>query len=100
MEQLNKDKTTVAFDVDGTLLHPSNDHPREDMVTLLKLLSQRCNIVVWSGGGQNYANQVVHQLGLAPYVDLVTAKNDQVEPHIAFDDEPDFDLGLVNVLVE
>lgn len=113
----------IAFDVDGTLI--SNDpkalqlgYPvaNERVRAMLIAFSSFKNvkIIVWSGGGAGYAEQIVHQLGLQKYVDGYASKNPQIDvkvpgkkhvfipdikPHIAIDDIQDCDLGELNLIV-
>lgn len=55
----------VCFDVDGTLIDES-DQPIPEMVALAKALSKNplTLVVVWSGGGIDYANMWADRLGL------------------------------------
>lgn len=57
----------IAFDVDGTLI-TFNDKVRRDIVQLLINLSQYHRIIVWSGGGKDYAEMWVRRLFLEDYV--------------------------------
>jgi len=98
-------KTTVAFDVDGTLIKQgvmSEDTPRYEVIQLFKLLeSFGCEMYVWSGGGIDYAKRWVEKLGLDAHV--VAKKS--FTPDIAIDDFPEDDLwyksplGSVNLRV-
>jgi phosphoglycolate phosphatase-like HAD superfamily hydrolase len=109
---------TIAFDVDGTLrdnivnqdLQPVAN---EDIRSLLIILSKFKNvkIMVWSGGGELYARQVVESLGLNKYVDEFTDKKyrvgpdgshhfeTRVKPDIAIDDIQECTLGVLNLIV-
>lgn len=100
----HKTQPTVAFDVDGTLIHQAGDlcdTPRYKVIELLRHLhTLRCHIYVWSGGGVDYAEHWVQKLGLAGMV-AVVAKGSFV-PDIAVDDmahESEFNLGKVNIAV-
>lgn len=54
----------IAFDVDGTLID-FMDSPREEIVTLLRILVEAGqDVLVWSGGGKGYAETVGRRLGL------------------------------------
>ena len=59
---------TVAFDLDGTLIHqggPLNETPRYDVIQLYKLLeSFGCTMYIWSFGGTQYAQEWADKLGL------------------------------------
>lgn len=96
-----------AFDIDGTLVHTGYRTKNDDLnlgrAQLLLLLSELPNvrIVVWSGGGKAYAEQQGRRFGIDKYVWRFASKLDPTLPKIdvAFDDEPDFGLALVNVNV-
>jgi phosphoglycolate phosphatase-like HAD superfamily hydrolase len=92
--------TTVAFDVDGTLIGASDDRALEDIRTLLITLKRLgCRIVVWSGSGAGYAEMVARRIHIDHWVDVYRHKSDQLfRPDIAFDDE-DVKLGLVNIRI-
>ena len=93
--------TTAAFDVDGTLID-YEDNPREDVLSLLRALQGLgCNIIVWSGGGQHYAENWVHNLRRLKMLRgevTATAKSRDVQVDIAIDDV-EVDLGTVNICV-
>jgi phosphoserine phosphatase len=78
---------TIAFDVDGTLIHPISEKPRKDIVEMLKILNNYATIIVWSGGGREYAEMIGRRLNLPEnivYASKTSAKDLQVD--IAFDD--------------
>lgn len=98
-------KLLVAFDVDGTLISLEDDSPREDIIELLKMFKKEMEyfVIVWSGGGIQYAERWVQRLGLEEYVDKVMQKDklqngDIWIPDITFDDA-EVTLGKVNVQV-
>ena len=88
----------VAFDVDGTLIHQvgeKEDTPRYDMVQLFKMFENLgCKMVIWSGGGIEYAERWRDKLGLNAEV---VAKG-SIRANIAFDD-CEADLASVDVRV-
>jgi len=107
-----------AFDVDGTLI--TNDDPKRqngvvssnetehvDIVYLLKILSKcfkNITIVVWSGGGEQYARTIGCRLGIDQYVDKFMSKIDykllcDKYNVIAIDDIQDTALGNVANLI-
>jgi len=116
-------KIVIAFDIDGTLRDnriPIGEAPvaNERIRTLLVTLASFKNtkIIVWSGGGELYARQIVNAFGLAKYVDGYAGKNPQatvgreetaskhifkpdIVPDIAIDDIQDCDLGNLNLIV-
>jgi len=64
----------VAFDVDGTLID-ANDKPRQDIIEILMHHYQEGDkIVVWSGGGVDYARTWVNRLCLGKYVYRILPK--------------------------
>lgn len=70
---------TVAFDIDGTLRANTIEDKvvaNERIRTLLIALASMKNtkIVVWSGGGELYAQQMVDALCIRKYVDVVAGK--------------------------
>lgn len=112
-------KFLIAFDVDGTLVNSektkdgvivANEDIRSMLITMSRFKNVR--IVVWSGSGEIWANQVVNGLGLKKYVWKVMAKNIEgrdendhpiitadIRPHIAIDDIQSCTLGIMNLIV-
>ena len=93
---------TVAFDIDGTLIYPEGvpnhlaDTPRYDIINFLLFLQKiGCEIVIWSGGGTEYAVHWIYKLGLD---NCRVAEKGSLEPDIAVDDE-EVKLGKVNIKV-
>jgi len=111
-------QVVIAFDIDGTL----RDNTVEDRLvanerirTLLIILSSMKNttIMVWSGGGADYAREVAAAMSIEQYVDVYEDKayggydanghpifHTNLKPDIAFDDIQEFDLGAVNLIVD
>jgi phosphoserine phosphatase len=97
-------KLIVAFDVDGTLLNNDDQlggSPNYRVVRMLMDLahSKNVRIVVWSGGGEDYARQWGRKFGLDPYVWKYAVKDPNLKPDICFDDIQECALGKVNVIV-
>ena len=109
----------VAFDVDGTLIRnaegdrvhgvPSNDDvPIVHQINTLQVLSTYKNIriVVWSGGGKQYAETWGRRLGLDKYVWRYASKLEhqalkaQCDLLIAIDDIQATRLGDANLIVK
>lgn len=91
---------TIAFDVDGTLIGERGSH--ENILTLLKILAgfKNVRVIVWSGGGKEYAESYVRRLDLEKYVKAVYSKVAcEEEVHIAIDDIHEFNLGHFNLIV-
>ncbi len=93
----------IAFDVDGTLI-TFEDRPRWDIIEMLKTLNKLgCYIIVWSGGGDDYARHWCEKLFIEEYVDdyrnkIHDSEEETIIPDICFDDEED-NLGKVNIQV-
>ncbi len=100
----------IAFDIDGTLISNENGLGCEKlnlqvyslMVLLYNLKNTR--IIVWSGGGKEYAEQIVKKYGLNKYVEQCYGKHEYDETidgkvDIAFDDQHEFNLADKNLIV-
>lgn len=101
----------IGFDIDGTLISNTNGLGKEklniDVYNLMVLLSKMKNtkIIVWSGGGKDYAEQIVQKYGLAQDVDACYGKHEYDETingrvDIAFDDIHDFSMADKNLIVK
>jgi hydroxymethylpyrimidine pyrophosphatase-like HAD family hydrolase len=105
----------IAFDVDGTLItlneypeYGGREQPRWEIVEMLKTLHRAGHeIVVWSGGGGDYAELWVRRLFLKPYVKEACGKPITAPTFegkrlpfcdLCFDDE-EVNLAKVNVKV-
>lgn len=112
-------KVVFAFDIDGTLIRnegkdrqhgivENNDVPIVHQINTLMVLSTYKNIriVVWSGGGKQYAETWGNRLGLDKYVWRYASKleHDEIRRHcdllIAVDDIQATALGDVNLIVK
>lgn len=119
------EKILVAFDIDGTLRNNTVDQTKapvanEAIRTMLITLSKFKNveILVWSGGGEWYARDIVNAFGLKKYVTHYADKklkrtgkvdedglpeimefNPDFTPHIAIDDIQSCKLGNINLIV-
>lgn len=111
-------KVIIAFDVDGTLIRNepgdrtygvpnNNDVPIVHQINTLQVLSTYKNvrIVVWSGGGRQYAETWGRRLGLDKYVWRYASKlqakdiKSVCDVLIAVDDIQATALGDVNLIV-
>lgn len=103
----------IAFDVDGTIYATPFSHKGEPVlnvktVQLMQLLKdhvKNCKVYCWSGGGKEYAEQIVVKFGLDRWVDRCFSKHDYDETidgvvDIAIDDEYAFDMAKVNLIVK
>lgn len=90
----------ISYDVDGTLV-TYNNKPRWDIIEMLKTLSKYHTVIVWSGGGKDYAEMWVRKLFLQDYVRSAHGKNDDDMKDyvdVCFDDE-NVDLAKINIKV-
>lgn len=89
----------LAVDVDNTLLieHAGAVVVNHDVVALMRAVKALgiADVVVWSGGGGDYAAMIVRKFGLRDLVDVTCMKGD-VHADIAIDDQ-DFSLATVNL---
>lgn len=103
----------IAIDCDGTIYGSPFMHRAEPTlnlrtVQLMELLHEHIRnvkIIVWSGGGKEYAEQIVNKFGLEKWVDLCIGKAEYDEVlhgkiDIAIDDEPFFDMAAINLIVK
>lgn len=79
----------IAFDVDDTLIkhEPGKEScPDYGIISVLKwFVNNGHQVLVWSGGGVDYASMWVRKLGIQDIVTVVT-KEDKYDVDIAFDD--------------
>ena len=55
----------VAFDVDGTLISLKDDTPRYEIIEKFLMFEELgCHMIIWSGGGIDYAEHWAKKLGL------------------------------------
>lgn len=94
----------IAFDVDDTLIIPAmvagtaQDVPNYENIHIFRWFqNQGHNMIVWSGGGVDYAKMWAEKLGLEPCTIRVKEKSEYID--LAFDD-CDVDLAKVNVKVK
>lgn len=109
-------RVTIAFDVDGTLrcnCTPTCQDVNRRVVDLLFILQTMKNtkIIVWSGGGADYARSFMSRFDLKgiTYADKKFRGRDEngralfepsVRPDIAIDDIQDCELGTINLIVK
>lgn len=93
----------IAFDVDDTLIVPSvatglpQDTPNYETIAIFNWLqAQGHDMIIWSGGGVDYAKRWAEKLGLIAEI-RVKQKSEDVD--IAFDD-CDVELAKVNIKVK
>ena len=98
-------KLTVAFDVDDTLIVPAVatgfdvDVPNYPLIAVYHWFQDQGNyMIIWSGGGEDYAKTWAEKLGLT--ADKIIAKDLRVKGiDICFDDS-DITIGKINVKVK
>lgn len=101
----------IAFDCDGTLIDNGGKMKAEgeinqEMVALLKILAKLKNvyIIIWSGGGQEWADLVARRCGIR---DIVAGCHSKIgydhhqfgEVSIAFDDVETFKMAKINLIL-
>lgn len=96
----------IAFDIDDTLIIPSvatgmnRDTPNYDTIAIFKWFQvQGHEMILWSGGGIDYARTWGEKLGLMPFDVRTKTQAEWPDIDIAFDD-CDVKLGTVNVKVK
>jgi phosphoserine phosphatase len=99
----------IAFDIDDTLWKVNRKYGRQepdyDLIQVLRWFYNNGNkIYVWSGGGVDYAQQIVDKLGLTEMVEVIQKvklgdKSNPNEIDIAFDDE-ETNLAKVDIIVK
>lgn len=109
-------EVVIAFDIDGTILNnegippatPAHLRPATsvnlEIVMLLQLLAKHMKntrIIVWSGGGQEYAENIIRRYGLERYVHRCYEKGKcDEEVDICFDDIHACELAKHNIIVK
>ena len=92
---------SVAFDVDGTLIYEAGDFentPRYEIVEIFRHFKRLgCHMVIWSWGGQDYAEEWAKKLGLVAEC-LEKPVNDIVVVDITFDNDI-IKVGKINIKV-
>lgn len=86
----------IAFDVDGTLFDEHNQ-PRLTVIEMLLLFAERHTVIVWSGGGIDYARRRLNQINLDNYVTFLPKQAGQ-GIDLCFDDQ-EVKLATVNVQI-
>ena len=106
LSTFKRDPLLIAFDVDDTLIVPAvatgfdRDVPNYETIAIYRWFQAQGNqMIIWSGGGADYARVWAEKLGLV--ADYYHDKHDPTAaiPDIAFDDGT-INLGVVNVKVK
>lgn len=110
----------IAFDIDGTILNNEGIPPETpthlrpqcgvnlEVVMLLQILSKKMKntkVIVWSGGGREYAESICRRYGLDRYVHRAYGKDEYDETidgkvDICFDDVHACELAEKNIIVK
>ncbi len=106
----------IAFDIDGTLLNNEGIPPETPphlrpqcgvnlpVVMLMQLLSKymkNTRIIVWSGGGKEYAENICRRYGFDKYISKCYGKNEcEEDVDICFDDVHACELANKNIIVK
>lgn len=106
----------IAFDIDGTILNnegippktPAHLRPRYgvnlEVILLIQILSRKMKntrIIVWSGGGKEYAENICREYGLDKYIERCYDKSAcEEEVDICFDDVHACNLAKFNLIVK
>ena len=89
----HRKRHTIAFDVDGTLID-ADDRPLYRNVDLLRrFVDDGQDVIIWSGGGIDYAERFARKLGFEGLVRVIAKGSEEVD--LAFDDEA-INLGRIN----
>lgn len=88
-------KQKIAFDIDGTLIDEMTNAPKYWVVDqLLWFLKIGWDVIIWSGGGVDYATMWTRKLGFTGLVRVIAKGSEQVD--IAVDDMMD-DLAKTTI---
>ena len=106
----------IAFDIDGTILNnegvppetPTYLRPRcgvnLEVIMLIQILSKKMKntrLIMWSGGGKQYAEQICREYGLEKYISRCYGKGEcEEEIDICFDDVHACELAKHNLIVK
>lgn len=110
----------IAFDIDGTILNNEGippgieNHLRPqcgvnlEIIMLIQILSKKMKntkIIVWSGGGKEYAESICRRYGLEKYIHKAYGKHEYDETvdgkvDICFDDVHACKLAEKNLIVK
>jgi len=95
----------IAFDIDDTLIIPAvatnmpSDTPNYEIIAVYKWFQKQGHtMILWSGGGIDYAKTWGEKLGLAPFTVRVKEYDTDEDVDICFDD-CDVKLAKVNIKV-
>lgn len=90
----------VAFDVDNTLVREDESVNWDVVQLMMAFHNLGATVVLWSGGGYDYAERWGRRLGLDPFIDAYLDKDKRFRPDLTVDDGPETDFGCPNLLVK
>lgn len=96
-------KLVVAFDVDETLIlqdQNGKDYPNYPVIELLRWFKDRGHaIIIWSGGGEDYATMWAQKLGFPDVIIVPKTKEaaQELDVDIAVDDSHELTLGKIQI---
>ena len=110
----------IAFDIDGTILNNEGIPPETpthlrpqcgvnlEVIMLIQILSRKMKntkVIVWSGGGKEYAESICRRYGLEKYIHRAYGKAEYDETiegkvDICFDDVHACKLAEKNIIVK
>lgn len=102
------ERVVIAFDVDGTLRCNCTDtceDPNQRIVDMAKTFTtfKNVKVIVWSGGGKEYAQRFMDKYGMPPKVKAASKLDPSTwiygRPQIAIDDIQDTVIGDLNLIV-
>lgn len=89
----------VCFDCSGTLVD-YNDKPQPAVIAMLRgFKAAGYRVVVWSGGGIDFARNIVNFCGITDAVDVISAKTTTIIPDVTVDDEKIYSGRLQNIQI-
>jgi phosphoserine phosphatase len=93
---------TIAIDVDGTLINENGiNYEMISMIRFLYTSMRNVRVIIWSGGGKEYAETIARRCGIDDCVHGCYSKigfSEKVD--IAFDDVRDFRLADNNIILK
>ncbi len=101
-------RIVIAIDVDGTLrcnCTETCEDPNKRIVELAKTLAtfKNVKVMVWSGGGKQYAQRFMDKYGFGPKIKAASKLDSSTwiygRPQIAIDDIQDTAIGTINLIV-
>lgn len=86
MKPINSEWSSIYIDIDDTITPDCGKTFNPYAIRLIKELSKKTNVIIWSHGGFEYAKEIVLVSGLEPYICQALPK-----PSMMIDDLPPSD---------